>query len=962
MDFVQFLGQFEPTAAPAPWWLHESQHVCFVDQGAIDIFVVGIRDGKPVGPRRPLYRVFRSMALMPIRRDITGAAEALLVVPLPQTCIRNLSLDEVKRLFDEHGTREHVVSLTSTWIGIMTRGLPLPPLNYRPVRANDPMTMQDGQAFCAVERLLWAKIDRGTAAFMGEADLVVTPDSPPVPLRNDVWFRAVGEVAMSAMESTELVDFDAFWRGVQIYQQLAIRHALRLLDKANDEEALRLRTKAERSSGIMHEALARFVRIVYGDQGNRPDIAADPLFAVCELIGQHLGVAFRVPRRNPLGATGFETVQEIADASAVRTRIVALRGEWWGEDNGPLLVFHAETKAPYALLPVRGRRYELHGPEGREAVRVTRELAQTLNPFATQFYRPFPQRSVKLFDLLEFGAHGQWRDIAVMLLLGMLGGLIGLAIPVATGYMVDTVIPTARRDGAIVLMLVLIATVVAEAIFALVRSVAALRVEGKMDGAVQAAVWDRVLSLPVPFFRKYSAGDLANRINGINHIRSALSGSTIATLLTGVFSLFNFFVLFYYSAKLAGIAVILTLVALLATTGAGLMKLRYERQLADLAGRLSGAVFQYLLGIVKLRVAAAENRAFANWAREFTGLRRIAYKAQRLYAIDRSFFSGYTVIVNAVIFAVLGMILAKESGERLTTGEFVAFSAAFGVFFGGLVKTGETLLGLLNLVPIYERAKPVLFSLPEVSAATKHPGQLQGSIEVVKVAFGYEGSAQVLSDVTFSVRPGGLVALVGPSGSGKSTLFRLLLGFEKPTRGSIYYDNQDISDLDVRELRRQLGVVLQGGQLITGDIFTNIVGASRLTIDDAWAAAKMVGLDEDITRMPMGMHTVVSEGSSTLSGGQRQRIMIARAIVRKPRILFFDEATSALDNRTQAIVSHSLAQLKATRIIIAHRLSTVINADRIIVLKDGAIAQAGAYAELINRPGPFADLAKRQLA
>jgi ATP-binding cassette subfamily C protein len=269
---------------------------------------------------------------------------------------------------------------------------------------------------------------------------------------------------------------------------------------------------------------------------------------------------------------------------------------------------------------------------------------------------------------------------------------------------------------------------------------------------------------------------------------------------------------------------------------------------------------------------------------------------------------------------------------------------------------------LLNLIPVYERAKPILHALPEVSESKVHPGVLHGRIEVAKLGFQYGEGAQILKDVSFTAQPGEYIALVGPSGSGKSTLLRLLLGFEKPTSGAIYYDKQDIVDLDLNALRRQFGVVLQSGQLIPDDIFNNIVGSANLTLEDAWEAARMVGLDEDIKKMPMGMYTVISDGASTFSGGQRQRIMIARAIVHRPRILFFDEATSALDNNTQAIVTASLNQMKATRIVIAHRLSTVIKADRIIVLQDGRIVQDGNYKELIAVPGLFQDLATRQIA
>jgi len=297
----------------------------------------------------------------------------------------------------------------------------------------------------------------------------------------------------------------------------------------------------------------------------------------------------------------------------------------------------------------------------------------------------------------------------------------------------------------------------------------------------------------------------------------------------------------------------------------------------------------------------------------------------------------------------------------MSAGNYIAFNAAFGAFFGGLSGMVHTALTLLNLVPVYERAKPILHAVPEANNNLPDPGELQGEIEVANVSFEYSPGLPVLKIVSFVLNPGEYVALVGPSGSGKSTLLRLMLGFENPTAGSIRYDGQDMTTVDVGALRRQLGVVLQSGKLMSGDIFSNIVGITNLTQDDAWEAARMVGLDTDIEQMPMGMFTVISDGASTFSGGQRQRIMIARAVVHRPRILFFDEATSALDNRTQAIVTQSLDRMKSTRVVIAHRLSTVVNADRIIVLDQGEIVQDGRYAELIAQPGLFQELARRQV-
>jgi ABC-type bacteriocin/lantibiotic exporter with double-glycine peptidase domain len=252
---------------------------------------------------------------------------------------------------------------------------------------------------------------------------------------------------------------------------------------------------------------------------------------------------------------------------------------------------------------------------------------------------------------------------------------------------------------------------------------------------------------------------------------------------------------------------------------------------------------------------------------------------------------------------------------------------------------------------------------PEARAERTDPGVLSGDIEINQVSFRYKADGPLaLNDVSLRVRPGEFVAIVGPSGSGKSSLFRLLLGFETPEAGSVYYNGQDLTKLDVQAVRRQIGVVLQEARLMPGSIYQNIIGTLDLTLEDAWEAARMSGLDEDTRQMPMGMHTVITAGGATLSGGQRQRLMIARAVVAKPRLMLFDEATSALDNRTQETVSKNLEVLHTTRIVIAHRLSTIRRADRVYVLVGGRLAQSGAYAELLNQRGPFADLVKRQLA
>jgi NHLM bacteriocin system ABC transporter ATP-binding protein len=485
-----------------------------------------------------------------------------------------------------------------------------------------------------------------------------------------------------------------------------------------------------------------------------------------------------------------------------------------------------------------------------------------------------------------------------------------------------------------------------------------LRIEGRMDLSIQAAVWDRLLALPVPFFRDFTAGDLAMRANGITTIRQALSGTTMNAILGAVFSIFNLGLLFYYSWFLALVAIGLMLVVLLMTMTTSLFKLRYERQLAEVDGKVSGLLLQLLSSVAKLRTTGSEGRAFGLWSKEFSKHRSLTFKAEGIGNILETFNAIFPLVSSLVIFMTVAFFLGEK---KLSTGEFLAFNSAFVSFLVATLSMTGALVTVLQVVPLYERAKPILQTMPEVDVAKADPGQLRGTIEINHVTFSYKpDSPAILRDLSLSIKAGQFVAIVGPSGSGKSTLLRCLLGFEPPTSGSIFYDGQDMSVLDITAIRRQLGVVLQNGQILPGDIFKNIVGASGLTIDDAWEAARMCGLEQDIKDMPMGMHTVVMGGG--LSGGQQQRLLIARSIVHRPRIIYFDEATSALDNKTQAVVSQSLEQLEATRVVIAHRLSTVKNADLIVVLDAGVIKEKGTYEELMQNDGLFAQLAKRQIA
>ena len=467
----------------------------------------------------------------------------------------------------------------------------------------------------------------------------------------------------------------------------------------------------------------------------------------------------------------------------------------------------------------------------------------------------------------------------------------------------------------------------------------------------------------MPFFRKFTSGDLARRSLGISQIRAVLAGSALSSILTGIFSTTSCALMFYYSWRLGLMASSLVLGSFLVFTVCGWLQVRILRDASELSGRIAGMTLQFINGIAKFRVAGTEARAFAVWARDFAKERILVMRARKISRLVSVFHSVFPVLAYAVIFKFAASLMESRENPMLTTGEFLAFMAAFVQFSTGALDLSSALISVLDVIPLYENAKPILTTLPEVLTNQTAPPELTGKIDIHHVNFRYRDDGPlVLHDISLSISPGEFVALVGPSGSGKSTLFRLLLGFEALSSGAIYYDGQDLAELDVQAVRRQIGVVLQNAQLMTGTIFRNIVGNESLTIDDAWEAVRLAGFEDDLKSMPMGMHTIVREGGGGLSAGQRQRLLIARAIIRRPRILFFDEATSALDNRTQAIFSHSLKALNATRVVIAHRLSTVMGADRICVLDKGSLVEEGPYAELIARKGLFAQLAERQLS
>lgn len=858
--------------------------------------------------------------------------------------------------------RDEAVRLVETWIKKMATSLVGLTAPERPVRPATDSASVFAKGECvqpAPRAVSWMRIVRGTARWAGLRDVTVSADSGPLALAEPLWLEAVEELELEPAGAPDLVASPADLEGALASLEAGVLAGLRIVDANERRERQRhLDEKLKRSRAVAQEALGDIESILREEEGQHVAEEGSPLFLAVSAVGAALSVSVRPPARSANLERLRNPVEAIARASRFRTRDVILRPGWFHEDAGPLVatqtVAGLEGGRPVALLPHGAGRYDLFDPATGTRTRVDAAVAATLAPIATMLYRPLPAGSPGPWELLRFSLAGHGRDVAALLLVALAGALLGLLVPLATQVLVDHAIPLADRALLYEVTLGLLVAALGAAAFQLSQGILGARLETAADHALQAGLWDRLLRLPLAFFRQTPAGDMQSRVSAVRQIRQLLGGTVTRSVLAGTLSLVNFALLAHYGGSLALVAVAIFAVQVAVTTFASGAIVRRNRELVAVQGSLLGLMVQLVHGISKLRATGAERRAFAHWARSYS-------KQQKLTLGVRAIHDAVSVVDGVLALAGLGLIFRVAASADLTVGALLAFNAAFVTLLGGAAAVSEALTGALEVVNLAERTRPILEAKPEVEVARSDPGPLKGRVALDRIVFRYRSSGPpVLDGISLRAEPGELVGLVGESGSGKSTILRMLLGFEAPESGAVRFDDQDLSGVDPDSVRRQLGVVLQAGRITTGSIYENIAAGRVITSAEAHEAVCRAGFEDDLEAMPMGLHTVIAEGGTNLSGGQRQRLLIARAIVTKPRILLFDEATSALDNRTQAIVEESLRSLQVTRIVVAHRLTSIRNADRIYVLAGGRIVQEGTFDSLAREEGVFARLLERQ--
>ncbi|WP_030778108.1 NHLP bacteriocin export ABC transporter permease/ATPase subunit [Streptomyces sp. NRRL S-920] len=905
--------------------LEGPQVLWLVVAGALDLFAV---DAVQQGHWHFLGRLEPGTLLL---GPVEGPQHTLLGRPLQGCALRRIPLRE---LYRPDGTQDAALSLLehafALGIGRGHRVLFEAPLDGR--------TLGDGAGTDGVETdddILWMPVAPGSVQYGS---------------------------AYSAEAAGELLVDAAMWQRMvnQQYRLLAtLDRWIERLERAHED-----RTAAGIKAGehVREQADRTLIASIGRTRGGRSRRAAsrgggDTAYAACRLVAEAAGIT--PAGRADGGAVNdrLDPVEQIAVASRIRTRPVRLDGRWWRENTGPLVGYRAASGTPVALLWRRGGYESVHPTSGRRT-RVDKTNADEFEPRAVMFYRPLPEGKLTPWQLFRFSLRGTGGDVRNLALATLVTVAISALVPLATGQVLGVFVPNAEKSLIVQVSLAVMVTSIVSAAFMLLQNLTILRMEGRMESTLQPAVWDRLLRLPTRFFTSRSTGELASAAMGVSAIRRVLSGIGPVALQSSTVGAMNLVLLLLYSVPLALAALAMLAVVAGVFLALGLGELRWQRRLVELGNKLNNQAFQTLRGLPKLRVAGAESFAYAAWAEEFARSRELQRRAGRIKNATTVLNSVYLPLCTLIMF----VLLAGPDRGSLSAGEFLTFSTAVTMLLTSVTQLTGALISAAAVLPMFEQVKPVLDEVPEVRGASTRPGELQGAIETRGLSFRYSDDGPlVLDDISLSIRPGEFVAVVGPSGCGKSTLLRLLIGFDRPVSGSVLYDGQDLAALDQSAVRRQCGVVLQNAQPLSGSILDCIRGAEPFTQEEAWEAAALAGLAEDIKRMPMGLHTMIS-GGGAVSGGQRQRLMIAQALIRRPRVLFLDEATSALDNETQRTVIDSTRALNATRVVIAHRLSTVMDADRVIVMSQGRVVQQGPPAQLLaDTGGRLHELLRRQL-
>ncbi len=963
-------GKVLSTGANNPITLDDSNTLLVVEKGFLDIFIVEMKGGKFSNRHPFVTRLSEGMAAFGANAiENTNENNEIVkfcFIAIPSQEAR-IVFGNRKAISSDEGLGIDSIIWIDDWItelsSFLVRFSDPPPRNAQMIEADPDVEYSAGTLIAMHHDVVWVTSDK-PLEFIGLQKVFQEKNEPLLPITSQTWLTLDHPRKVSAEYTPSTLVSGKLWPSFEEFNNRVLKHGVAIWENSGEIIKKRyfasLRSIEESQEKTVNELLTPLA----GNKSKKTEsqLLSSHQWGAINQVAKSVGINLEIPPETATELKSFEDIMTYFRSLGVRTRRIVLKPEWWKRTGTAIVGFTKIDNSPVALLPGFVSGYQIYDPETQTTSSVREKKAREIQETALMLYAPLPEQinsgSAALIKVFK----GFKKEFLLVIIFTALAGIVALVSPIITGQVLANYLPRNDQYMWITGLVALALGTISAAVFIIAGRFSILRILGFTDERLQAAILIKLLSLPTLFFKSYSVGDLADRADGISKVRETVTEAVAGALANTFASLFALSLLFWYSWPMAIFVCIFSGIFIAITFWISLHQRNHHREEFRLQGDLNGLVYQIINGLPKLRVANSESHALAKWATLFAAQKRESLAARK-WATGNTAFNGVFFPLNLiVVFLVFATISITENG--LGVAEFITFYAALGMLLVALAGLSNACVVIAASTPYFERINPVLTTPREknVTNPKADPGPLHGSIEFSSVVFQYRPDLPLaLDEISFSIPEGGNVAFVGASGSGKSTILRLLIGFETPTSGAIFLDGHNLDNLNMSTVRSRMGIVMQFGYLFADTIYNNISAYARISDEDAWQAIRSVGLEEEIKAMPMGMRTILSENGGGLSGGQKQRLLIARALVRRPRILLMDEATSSLDNKTQAIVHNSIRTMKTTCIFIAHRLSTVRDVDQIFVLDGGKIVEKGNFENLMNQNGHFVQLAQRQL-
>ena len=652
-------------------------------------------------------------------------------------------------------------------------------------------------------------------------------------------------------------------------------------------------------------------------------------------------------------------IEALLDPLGVMYDFVDTVTDYSGKKTDYVLAFREDGKAVALMPSLLGYRYFC--PSDSSSGFATKKYCRSLKKGCYVFHRPLPEGpgTLAVFGMYVLRSLSL-RDVLLLIAATGLSTLLGFVIPIISRWVYKTYIPNPSSAGARFGMAlgIYVTVVVARMALGALKSISLNSAKVRVSGSVQSAVMAKLLNRPLSFFRDTTSGKLSTRISNCTRLSEMILDIVMDVLLNFSFSLAYLHQLRRMEPSLFMPAIIFLGMRILVSIIGGICNMfNQSRQMqVDIDG--NGFLNSAIRGIQKIKATGSEQIIYAKWSEYYRRQLALTYK--------KPFFLKYSTDIMAALTTLATVVLLWQAmGSGLSSGDYLTFTTSYALIVTAVRNLTDIMQNMFLVRALCRNISPLLAGGNQASQFTEYVHRLRGGIRAENIHFAYPGDPRgCLDGVTVSVQPGEKVAIVGESGCGKSTLLKILMGMEKPDEGNVFYDGESINGLNLKSLRRCIGSVFQFSRLFPGTIYDNVCLGNGSGQDDAnvWAALDFVGYGDSVRKLPLQLQTEISEtNSSGFSGGQRQMILLARAVLDRPSVLILDEATSALDNISQEYVLSNIKSLRATVIMVAHRLSTVAGFDRIIVLKNGKIAEEGSYAELMRRGGVFTTLVRKQL-